>query len=351
VVFDTNIYGKSYVLYHATDENYIKHEDCGTETAIHYLKGDVTTKDSEIMWGLVKLFFNIRTAFNETIYNQYIRFLQSKLPNLLNHIKYAQDTLIYLKNKHKDKVNYFHLLNKEDKFIQVYRQMSLPPYFALTEYISVLNFYGDETYFTRGAFIDTVINSQTCVNSHISLEDYNYISSILENVGFFFIHSGKVKYFHRVIKSTNGLVSHIGKTRSENIIKFLNTINHKLYNHAKFNPRDSIKQSGAVIQDGKLCNIISDDAINDIDFDILKCNQFDVSRMLFRLTYKILQYYNDSMSTPPPDGPKTFPFYYLFVKKLSGNRGIISPNADPDSNTQSTNSMYGSIYDLSAYSI
>ena len=123
-------------------------------------------------------------------------------------IKKAHDILIFLRNRDSSIVNYNNLFKMENIFKKKYieslsdlMENSDIELLALHDYISIINFYGTETYFTRGAFIDIVINKQMCNNDNfvpLELTQIDYITSILENAGFFFTHSNKLKYINSV---------------------------------------------------------------------------------------------------------------------------------------------------------
>ena len=66
---------------------------------------------------------------------------------------------------------------------------------------SMANIKGSETYFTRGAFMDVVLNQQLCPNNPIYLDKDAFIDSFLENISDFCAHGKKEKYSKRAINA------------------------------------------------------------------------------------------------------------------------------------------------------
>ena len=159
---------------------------------------------------------------------------------------------------------------------------------GISDLTSFINFYSDETYFTRASFLDVVINTQMCSN-RFELKDTDYICSILENSGFFFLHSNKTKYLIRIMNSLNSLVN---KTKKYNdilsndtyFIQFKNIIN-------------SLKSEKQIFIDGKMENIIDyDDKYckwttiekNETSFDLLKCQKYTLFNIILHVNFTIL---------------------------------------------------------------
>lgn len=81
------------------------------------------------------------------------------------------------------------LILMSDKLIQRYN---------VNNYISLVNYFGNETYFTRGAFIDVVVNQQILKDKDIiKLDDDEYINSFIENISDYIYHDFKQKYLER----------------------------------------------------------------------------------------------------------------------------------------------------------
>lgn len=290
IVFDTNIYGKAYITFENIEckEYLTLKKGCGQK---FYYINENPSQDSQIMWGLIKYMRDLREAFGELIYNNIYRFMSDKLKDF-EILNMANTTLIHLKNKDEKKVNYRSLIERESDFLRAYDKKD--KLIGIHDHISVVNFYGTETYYTRGAFLDTVINTQTCKEKDIiKLEAADYIASILENSGFYFIHGNKTKYIRRVYKTTQKLIQFeeyikIGET---NAYKELDKI---LINLGK--------------DDEQYCNNLD---ING-EIDLLSCQKYKLFNITMNLVYKILEKYNENGG-----GKSQILFYDIYILKRS----------------------------------
>lgn len=274
LVFDTNIYGKAYISFDKNEHlGYTTEAVCNNQEFYYIQKNP--SQNSQLMWGLIKYLRDLRDIFGEKIFNELFIFMKNKLPNF-TILQFAYKTLIYLRNKDSEDVNYISLMRKEDSFIDKYTDISKLN--GVHDFISVLNFYGLETYFTRGAFIDVVVNNQMCNNEiQIPLTEVDYITSILENTGFFFIHSDKTKYLLRVKKSFNDL---------QKIYVHYNTINTTFLEFDKL--LNSLKTTGNEY-DINYCNSWINYESEEIK--LLKCQKYDFFNILMNLVFKILKTY------------------------------------------------------------
>lgn len=273
IVFDTNIYGKAYISFDAQEHSGNTYKAICDNQDFYYLRKN-PSQNSQLMWGLIKYLRDLKEVFGEKIFNDLYNFTKRKLP-AFPIIQYAFKSLIYLQNKDPEHVNYISLMNKEESFIDKYEATSKLN--GIHDFISVLNFFGLETYFTRGAFIDTVVNRQMCNN--IPLTEVDYITSILENIGFFFIHSDKTKYLLRVQNSFQDLQK---KYVHYKIIKIkLQELLDKL--------KTKIPNSAGYDYDIKYCNSWINYDTEEIT--LLKCHKYDFFNVLINLVFKILKTY------------------------------------------------------------
>lgn len=315
IVFDTNIYGKAYITF--DEKEYTGYTDkavCGQ--TFYYLKEN-PSGDSQLMWGLIKYLRDLRDGFGEHIYNDLLKFMTIKLSNF-KILKYADKTLIYLRNKDPNDINYTSLFKKEESFINTYDENVLV---GIHDFISVLNFYGTETYFTRGAFIDTVVNSQMCSNKiEIPLSEVDYITSILENGGFFFIHHNKTKYIVRVLNTFKLLMNKFTKYKGvQRKFDKLQSILHDL-------ETKTVKSSGIEIEyDSKYCHDWADATKDEVD--LFKCQKFDLFNVLMNLIFSMLKIYNDTQDTKDI---KPILFYNNYVTKSSEEFGRSEILPSPD---------------------
>jgi hypothetical protein len=299
IVFDTNIYGKSFISFEKNDLS--EELVCNNNQTIYVLKE--TSKHSQIVWALVKYFQDIRNSFGESIFNDMVNFLNKNLN--IPHINIAFETRIYLNNKDTDIIQYSKLFSENFKnaFLKEYKNNTL---LGNTDYTSLVNFYGSETYFTRGAFLDIVVNKQMCKNK-IELQDYDYISSILENSGFFFLHNNKTKYFIRIIDTFDLLTKNSDKYK---MLEFSNEYEQikKILNDIKI-----VDEKGNVSYDEKYCQWIDEKT-----FDLLKCEKYTIFNLLFKINYKILNIFSSfykTLNEKNINENEHFQFYYKFVKK------------------------------------
>jgi hypothetical protein len=74
--------------------------------------------------------------------------------------------------------------------------------------ISIFNFFGQETYYTRGAFMHVVMKMQTCPKEFKGFDDLTfncYFDSLIENLADFIMHEGKTKYLVRMLSAFSNL--------------------------------------------------------------------------------------------------------------------------------------------------
>lgn len=301
IVFDTNIYGKSFITF-MKRENYNLKECDGIKT-FYYLKESDTYNYSQLTWALIKYFKNIKESFDEYISEDYITFLSKHIRSRnVNLIKIANDTLLTLLNKN---LNYNILLQNEKEFKTIYNNND--PLLTETDYISAVNFYGNETYFTKGAFIDIVINDQMCKSegqNKIQLSETDLICSILENTGFYFVHSNKTKYLKRVISTLNNLIS-------TNPLRYESLTNTT--NYVEFNNIIKTLKTDDKLDDSKYCIWIDNDKD---DFDLLKCEKYTLFNLLFHIIYILLKINIGGLTIHH----NRIPFYSYFINKQTNKK-------------------------------
>ena len=324
IVFDTNIYGKSFISFEKNDlfNEFICKDDDKDKQIIYTL--NKSSDHSQLVWALIKYFQDIRNSFGENIFNSMTQFLikHVKIP----HINIAFETRIYLNNKDQ-LVQYNNLLsqNSENVFLKPYTSQSNIKgkqneiLQGTSDYISLLNFYGNETYFTRGAFLDIVINKQMCQNK-VSLEEVDYISSILENSGFFFLHNNKTKYFIRVFDTLTILLNSSDKykkiefmTEYEKIKKILDDIR-------------TTGENNVISYDTKYCNWIGETT-----FNLLKCEKYAIFNILLNINYEILKIFSQHYEKIVNEKDIS-PFYYYYVKKNTDILGVEIPKTPSKTN-------------------
>ncbi len=300
IVFDTNIYGKAYIEFNYPINNpkeykYYEALDCKNKTQPFYYLKRSQNDISCLMWGFIKYLRDFIEGFDESLYHKLCHYINKSIPNIEQFLKITNNTLSYLQNQTKN-INYISLFNIEKTIMANYSDKLS----ALHDYISIINFYGIETYFTRGAFIDTVVNAQMCnpvdSSNKIPLYEVDYLCSILENGGFFFLHSYKTKYFIRVYNTLNSLInSYPDKYNKLKEHKIFNKIN-KLFIKLKGNDNNF---------DKNYCNIEN-------DFDLKKCEKFKIFNYIISLTNELLTIYFSYFNQ---DSLNNITFYTDIVKQ------------------------------------
>lgn len=329
VVFDTNIYGKAYITF---DNNEYKSKfksnnivslvnvkECGPE---FYYLNKTEEINSQLMWGLVKYLKDLREGFGENLYNEVRNYMNKKIESPLT---YAHNVFVFLKNQ-PAKINYNSLLRSEEKFMNEYGD-EIDDISKIHDYLSVLNFYGNETYFTRGAFIDTVINTQMCDNKYlVHLDEIDYITSILENAGFFYTHNNKSKYIIRVYKTLQNLLPDDNSNQEyRNKYELLKKSNSYISFESIIKSLETtvppVKEGGEEKQeyDSKYCkNLVLDD-----EFKLLSCHKYQLFGLVMTIVCKMLDIYINSEKDSRLNN-KTY-FYYYFIEK--GKSGVFKEGA------------------------
>ena len=348
IVFDTNIYGKAYIYYGKNtkfDKNIVIQSD-KTTPAFYYLQfniegiGDTFNPNSQLMWGIIKFLKDLSEGFDEKIYNEYVQHLQKLDYKIIDKAVY---TLKFLLNQDEEKINYSSVMSMSKDIGSIYKDkykdnkdiLSNIDILIEHDIIALVSFYGLETYYTRGAFLDVVVNQQMLSEqpvNKIELSEIEYITSILENAGFYLVHNTKSKYIIRVYKTLTLLLKLI-KTDEEKLIK---PNDKKLIKNKTdleniiilFNKYKDKTNIGEFVEDtNKYCSIINKDEINkdeinknkinkdeinkdEINKDkinILKCHKYQIFNIIFDLIYNILNYVKLSIKD------NTIPFYDLLV--------------------------------------
>lgn len=322
VVFDTNVYGKAYITFNKNEySKYNVKARCGGQ--IFYYLQQNPSPESQLMWGIIKYLRDFKDAFGDSMFNDLMIFMNAKLPNF-TILEQANLTRRYLANKDPQDTNYISVMRTEDDFVKNYRYENM--LLGLHDFISIVNFYGVETYFTRGAFLDTVVNSQMCGNQKmVELTEVDNITSILENIGFFFIHSNKTKYLVRVTQTLNKLINE-HPVYIQNVQSTLTKLQQTLQNLQDEQKKD---------YDSKYCKEWANPQNDSID--ILKCQKYNVFNLLMNLVWLILKTYNNSH---PESIAAKIVFFDKFVDKSFSDRyrNISIENLNRDINTASSSS-------------
>lgn len=240
IIFDTNIYGVGFSKKHdkIKNANYTCDIVCNnTQFCITKLNEADEKKDmiDQHTWAFIKLLSNLRVVIKK--YNIEIKCEDSSndiynclLKDIIKTYEYAYKN-VYKKNiliVDEDDYTQF-LLKAADTFIDNHPKIDefndsfygclyanlistadeLISQYGINNYISLVNYYGVETYYTRGAFLDVVVNQQSCnLNADKNVSKVNkdgYLDSFIENCSDYCLHDFKEKYKKRALNALNNL--------------------------------------------------------------------------------------------------------------------------------------------------
>jgi len=346
IVFDTNIYGKSYIYYGENSkfsQGIILKSD-NTTPNFYYMKFNIENKDnsnlnpkSQLMWGIIKFLKDLSEGFDEKIYNEYTQWLQKKLKFYI--FDKATYTLKFLLNQDEEQINESSIMSKAKQIGSIYNTNFSKSYNdnidILIEHdiIALVLFYGLETYYTRGAFLDIVVNQQMLskqTENIIQLSDIEYITSILENAGFYLVHNTKSKYIIRVVKTLKKLNSLINEDTLQNNKDKLQNNNDKLQNNQddllkiinSFNTKNNDDIENFVENTKNYCSLINDTSEK---IDISNCHKYKIFNIIFDLVYNILEYIKQKFIYKN-DNTEYIAFYELLVKKENDIFKLLNDN-------------------------
>ena len=245
-IFDTNTYGSAFIQFSTQSKHApssptkisFQHIDinkkykvpslysrtnCNNKT-FFYITANTDFINSQHTWALIKLIYQLDTdrlsgnnnrlsAVHKTYtvsvdsLNKHPVFdsLQKRLNNNI-YFKTALKMYLFLK-QYKYTIPYSAIVDQLAKITNDSSELH-------TSFISLVNFFGHETYFTRGSFLDIVVNQQMCQSQVISLTKYAYTDSFIENTADF-IHSFKDKYAKRAQLA----LDHLGNSQMSTKLK------------------------------------------------------------------------------------------------------------------------------------
>ena len=251
-VFDTNIYGVGFSkkiskkdrldkLHYGCEITCNNTQFCITKLNIKNEKKDINDQHT---WALIKLLSNLQICIKKN--DIYITCNDKKSESFTNNYDYSYncilETIIQSYNElyrndfdlvsNIDEDYVLFLLNKADKFIKkhpktygfkdtdffygIYANLiatadKLIDKYGINNYISLVNYYGVETYYTRGAYLDVVVNQQTCKNTinmnSTKVNKDGYLDSFIENCSDFILHDFKEKYKKRALSALQNILS------------------------------------------------------------------------------------------------------------------------------------------------
>lgn len=270
-IFDTNLYGTSFISFmnDSIDEDVMMTHSCNN-TKFSFVKSSPIYNDSQIMWSLVKFLSNLEEALGTFMSKNIYDYMNTKLS--LPHLIVAKKVMTYIKNAQTDYIDLMANPNRLDEYIlnDMYNlTVEEQKLIRYTDFVSLVNSFGFETYYSRGAFLDIVVNTQMCKNSDIiNLNIHDYIESIIENIGFFLIHSDKGKYIERVLNSLKNL-------------KKISVFNRKLNKLHEI--LSNMLKKNKISKDSYICNIS--------DLNLSACRKYTYFEILVKLVYYLLDHF------------------------------------------------------------
>lgn len=192
-LFDTNVYGVSFV----SDGTKYK---CASKS-FDAIPGGPPSENPGIqtVWALIKFFKNLDTIQTEddVLYDLLVsKVWSAKRSSNVKKLLVMAEKFVNA-NEPSQKV-YESMIREFDETLTGD---------ALANYISFINYNGTETYFSRGAFVDVVVNNQMCGTPVVLLTRYEYLDSVVENLSDFIVHYTKQKYVKRGYNAFKGLLS------------------------------------------------------------------------------------------------------------------------------------------------
>jgi hypothetical protein len=220
VVFDTNLYGMSswinmidpeldynpktgqYEIF-KYEKLFSKEIKICSQKQFKYLLTDDTTNISQHIWSLVKLFSTIELtqSYDDKIYD----FLMEKLSNIDVNSRLLINEAFKTVSMYPSNV---------DNLAYVMKLIERKPVDQITvnyynNFISYVSYNSPESYFTRGSFLDIVLNQQTCSGSpqteKLVLNKHEYLDSFIENMSELLTYYRKDKYVKRAKLALNNL--------------------------------------------------------------------------------------------------------------------------------------------------
>jgi hypothetical protein len=224
-VFDTNIYGASFITLDEKGSNV-----CGGKRFNYTQAKSAEGVFEQHMWAYVKLYAKIYEKFQNV----------NALLHEIDDNVFAQQAREHIRKHESDLQMYSKTLLSQPSFTEGAGTTGATEGTGTTgsedvdgvlglNKISFVNYYGSETYYTRGAFLDVVVNQQMCRKdsdrtNRVVLTDHDYIDSFIENMSELIGHFGKQKYTKRALYALDNLADDIGNKNS--IKKTLQEIMH-----------------------------------------------------------------------------------------------------------------------------
>lgn len=185
----------------------------------------ISVKLSQHIWAFVKVFVNLERiqTFDEKVYDLLRKTLvESPANNSFEPQTNTFTKLMYAAERLQQKYE-----SSQANYATLIRQIN--PAFKLSNadfnsFISYINYNGSETYFTRGTFLDVVVNRQMCKADKIKLSQDEYLDSFIENMADLMINYHKDKYLTRSVDALKQVTSLHNSSVHQQITNILNMV-------------------------------------------------------------------------------------------------------------------------------
>lgn len=167
-------------------------KQCGDKRFEYIPLSSDNEKVSQHIWAFVKLLIRLEDILknNDVLYDL-LKSTISVSNEYTNLVRTAEEFV----NKYDPSPDYY------DKIVLLLQDKeNSQDNLLYNNYISFVNYNGSETYFTRGAFLDVVVNQQMCskdMDDKILLTNHDYFDSFVENIADLMVHYHKEKYTTR----------------------------------------------------------------------------------------------------------------------------------------------------------
>jgi hypothetical protein len=180
-LFDTNLYGTSFIDFKDIPSKESQSHEC-IGAKFNYLLDTKNTRDSQLTWALVKYYQALLYIFKHRTKDVWLEIVSGI--QIRDHMIDAMLIHDYLTNQN---ITYTNVILKG------------VGYMSQEDAISMSNFYAKESYYSKGSFMNVVVNQQICKNNDIvPINIHSLIQSFIENMSFFIDH-GSLKYLSRSI--------------------------------------------------------------------------------------------------------------------------------------------------------
>ena len=301
IIFDTNLYGYSFLIPHNAISNNTKIWTCVVpNNTLYEINSNDIKSYKQDDWAVLRLI----SFYNNNISN----ILILDCNDLINYFKQTQNNINKLIPDHKqshyvNKMSIFEDLminNQDSKLHDNINNVKN----EIIDSLSNMNYYGDETYFTQGAFIHVVGLMYLKNNNNknkLFKKKYYLIHSMIENMAYF-IHTFyknkdiiyAIKYFNRFINACHKYneVFRLNKYNLEELNNFTNFIKEKIRNRSNHEIlsipeyKNIIDINSIMINIKENLNNILNNTINNNNY-IVNINHYYLIKLLILLNYYI----------------------------------------------------------------